>query len=191
MISNFQKSTFHFFLLLYTYFFYIKKKKIKYKSKNIFAMSGVDFLLKLHREGRIDASDIKKALDELQPTTKTVESVQPSVLAKQQRQKYKRLQKAVIDELKQVLSQRKSVSELNLVDKPKCGYFKAYEIFADKYKDPNKLFHDKKSAITQQIVKELKELDGLKFQLALTINFYKDDGAEKKIVCYMVTKWPS
>ena len=145
-------------------------------------MSGVDFLLKLHREGRIDASDIKKALDELQPTAKTVESVQPSALEKQQRQKYKQLQKAVIDELKQVLSQRKSVSELNLVDKPKCGYFKAYEIFADKYKDPNKLFHDKKSAITQQIVKELKELGGLKFQLALTINFYKDDGAEKKIV---------
>ena len=145
-------------------------------------MSGVDFLLKLHREGRIDASDIKKALDELQPTTKTVESVQPSALEKQQRQYYKQLQKAVIDELKQVLSQRKSVSELNLVDKPKCGYFKAYEIFADKYKDPNKLFHDKKSAITQQSVKELKELVGLKFQLALTINFYKDDGAEKKIV---------
>ena len=46
-------------------------------------MSGVDFLLKLHREGRIDASDIKKALDELQPTTKTVESVQPSALEKQ------------------------------------------------------------------------------------------------------------
>ena len=103
-------------------------------------MSGVDFLLKLHREGRIDASDIKKALDELQPTTKTVESVQPSALEKQQRQKYKQLQKAVIDELKQVLSQRKSVSELNLVNKPKCRYFKAYEIFADKYKDPNKLF---------------------------------------------------
>ena len=121
-------------------------------------------------------------MDELQPTTKTVESVQPCALEKQQRQKYKQLQKAVIDELKQVLSQRKSVSELNLDDKPKCGYFKAYEIFADKYKDPNKLFHDKKSAITQQIVKELKELGGLKFQLALTINFYKDDGAEKKIV---------
>ena len=180
MISNFQKRTFHFFCCYILNFFIFKRKKIKYKSKNIFAMSGVDFLLKLHREGRIDASDIKKALDELQPTTKTVESVQPSALEKQQRQKYKQLQKAVIDELKQVLSQRKS--ELNLVDNPKCGYFKAYEIFVDKYKDPHKLFHDKKSAITQQIVKELKELGGLKFQLALTINFYKDDGADKTIV---------
>ena len=145
-------------------------------------MSDADYLLNLHKEGRIDDSALNKALNELQSTTKTVGSVQPSALEKQQRQKYKQLQKAVIDELKQVLSQRKSVSELNLVDKPKCGYFKAYEISADKYKDPNKLFRDKKSVITQQIVKELKELGGLKFQLTLTINFYKDDGADKTIV---------
>ena len=72
--------------------------------------------------------------------------------------------------------------ELNLVDKPKCGYFKSYEISADKYKDPNKLFRDKKSVINQQIDKELKELGGLKFQLGLTIIFYKDADAEKKIV---------
>ena len=135
-------------------------------------MSGVDFLLKLHREGRIDANDIKKALDELQ--SKTVEPEE------KQRLKYKQQQKAVIDEPKQVLLRRKS--ELNLVDNPKCGYFKAYEMFVDKYKDPNKLFHDKKSIITKQIIEELEELGGLKFQLALTIKFYKDDGADKKIV---------
>ena len=70
-------------------------------------MSDVDYLLNLHREGRIDDSALNKALNELQSTTKTVESVQPSALEKQQRQKYKQLQKAVIDELKQVLSQRK------------------------------------------------------------------------------------
>ena len=46
-----------FSVVIYLFFFYIKKKKIKYKSKNIFAMSGVDFLVKLHREGRIDASE--------------------------------------------------------------------------------------------------------------------------------------
>ena len=58
----------------------------------------------------------------------------------------------------------------------------AYEISADKYKDQNKLFRDKKSVINQQIDKELKELGGLKFQLGLTIIFYKDNDAEKKIV---------
>ena len=128
-----------------------------------------EFLLQLYHSGAIDDDGLQKGMRMLET---------PSDKEK----KYKQQQKAVINELKQVLSQRKSVSELNLVDNPKCGYFKAYEIFVDKYKDPNKLFHDKKSAITQQIVKELKELGGLKFQLALTINFYKDDGADKTIV---------
>ena len=125
-----------------------------------------EILLQLYHSGAIDDDGLQKGMRMLET---------PSDKEK----KYKQQQKAVINELKQVLSQRKSVSELNLVDNPKCGYFKAYEIFVDKYKDPNKLFHDKKSVITQQIVKELKELGGLKFQLALTINFYKDDDADK------------
>ena len=103
---------------------------------------------------------------------------------KRQTSKYKDDYDKVINELKQRHSKElvSEKQELNLVDKPKCGYFKAYEISADKYKDPNKLFRDKKSVITQQIVKKLKELGGLKFQLGLTIIFYKDDDAEKKIV---------
>ena len=99
----------------------------------------------------------------LQPTTKTVESVQPSALEnlrkkrrnkkkkeKRQNHKYAHLKKAVIDELKQVLSsreKRKSISELKLVDKPLCNYFKTYEIDTHKYKDPFILFDDKKSII--------------------------------------------
>ena len=46
---------------------------------------------------------------------------------KQARQKHEQRQKAVNYELKQVLSQRKSVSKLKLVDKPLCNYFRTYE----------------------------------------------------------------
>ena len=92
-------------------------------------MSEVEYLLNLHKEGKIDDSALNKALNVLQ-------SVQPSALEnlrkkrhkkkkkKRQRQKYAHLKKAVIDELKQVLSQRKSISELKLVDKPLCNHFK-------------------------------------------------------------------
>ena len=75
-----------------------------------------------------------------------------------------------------------SRSELILVDNPKCGYFKTYEISVDKYKNPDKLFRDKKSGITKQIVKELNELSGLKFQLSLTIEFFKEADATRKVV---------
>ena len=71
--------------------------------------------------------------------------------------------------------------------KPNGGYFKAYELSAYKYKVPDKLFHDKKSVVTKQVVKELDEMSGLKFQLGLTKEFFKDDSES----CNMVIKWPS
>ena len=42
-------------------------------------MGEVEYLLNLHKEGKIDDSALNKALNVLQPT-KTVESVQPSAL---------------------------------------------------------------------------------------------------------------
>ena len=124
-----------------------------------------EVLLQLYNSGAIDEDALQKGM---------------RIIETDEEKKYKQLQKAVINELKKALSQRKS--ELKLVDKPKCGYFKAYEMFVSKYKDPNKLFNDKKPIITKQITEELEELGGLKFQLALTIQFYKDDGADIKIV---------
>ena len=134
------------------------------------------YLINLHKEEKLSDSALDKALSAIQEPSKEQR--------KRQAPKYKDDYDKVINELKQRHSKElvSEKQELNLVDKPKCGYFKAYEISADKYKDPNKLFRDKKSAITQQIDKELKELGGLKFQLGLTIIFYKDDDAEKKIV---------
>ena len=71
---------------------------------------------------------------------------------RRQSRKYAELQKSVMNELKQVLKAKNSVSELSFVDKLLCGYFKAYEIIASEYKDNSILFADKKkSIITGQI----------------------------------------
>ena len=124
-----------------------------------------ELLLQLYNSGAIDNDALQKGI---------------RIIESEEEKKYKQLQKDVISELKKVLSQRES--GLRLVDNPKCGYFKAYEMFVSEYKDPNKLFNDKKKFIIRQITEELEELGGLKFQLALTIQFYKDDGADVKMV---------
>ena len=38
-------------------------------------------------------------------------------------------------------------SPFQLVDKTKCGYLRAHEISVERYKDPVKMFQDKKSTI--------------------------------------------
>ena len=71
--------------------------------------------------------------------------------------KFKKDYGKVIDELKQLHSKELvSRSELILVDKPKCGYFKSYEISVDKYKDPDRLFRDKKSCYHKTNCKRIK-----------------------------------
>ena len=73
------------------------------------------------------------------------------------------MQKSVINELKQVLKSGISVSELKLVDKSLCNYFKTYELDASTYKDASVLFADKTSIITSQIKYDIKEYNGIKF----------------------------
>ena len=117
----------------------------------------ITYLINLHKKGKIDDSALNKALNALQPASaQTVESdVQSTALEKmrkrrrdkkkksRQKRKYAELQKSVINELKQVLKSRNSVSELKLVDKPLCNYFKTYELDASAYKDASVLFADK------------------------------------------------
>ena len=69
---------------------------------------------------------------------------------------------------------------LNLVDKPLCGYFKANEIYASKYKDASILFADKKSIIASQIKRDIKEYNGVKFSIGLSIQFFHDEGNGKQ-----------
>ena len=53
----------------------------------------------------------------------------------------------------------------------------------DKYKAVYKLFCDKKSVITDEVVKELNEFNRFKFQLILIIEFFQNDGATER------TRW--
>ena len=95
---------------------------------------------------------------------------------RRQKRKYAQLQKSVKNELKQVLKSRNSVSELKLVDKPLCNFFKTYELDASAYKDASVLFADKKSIITSQIKHDIKEYNGIKF----SIQFFHDEGNGKQ-----------
>ena len=70
-------------------------------------------------------------------------------------QNHEQRQKAVMDELKQVLSKEKYVSKLKLVDKPLCNYLKTYEIDAHPNKDPSALISDKKSMIIKKINQDI------------------------------------
>ena len=100
----------------------------------------------------------------------------------QARQKHEQRQKAVMDDLKQVYSQREKKSKLKLVDRPLCDYFKIYKIDARTYKDPSALFSDKKSVIIKQINQDIKEYNGIKFSVGLSVEFFHDEGEKRKQV---------
>ena len=174
----------------------------------------ITYLIHLHKEGKIDDNAFKKALNALQSTpTQTVESDFQSPafekLCKKRRDKKKKrhqsrksaeLQESVINELKQVLKARNSVSELKLVDKPLCNYFKTYEINASKYKDASILFADKTSVNTSQIKQYIKEYNDIKFSVGIAIQFFHDEGngtqkqvtgqnhGEKSAIFWMIIK---
>ena len=150
----------------------------------------VKYLLKLHKEGRISDSALDKALNEIETQPGTPDPKQNTAyenMLKRRRDKKKRKRQTdiikknhehVMKELTHVVKNK--TTELKLVDKPKCGYFKAYEISVKDYKDPQKLMKDKKSIVTNQINEDMKDLKALKFQLGLTVEFFKDDGEIKK-----------
>ena len=92
---------------------------------------------------------------------------------RKQRKAIAEKQKNVINELKETFKAQES--PFRLVDKTKCGYLRAHEISVKRYKDPVKLFQDKKSTIKSKITAELQELTGLKWSFGLTVNFFKDD----------------
>ena len=169
--------------------------------------TNLEYLLQLHRNGVITDDDLQKGIRILKEPSEAPTKVPsppktevPSIQTENKRakrnkkkkekkrlkKKYEQLQKAVIDELKQVLSQRekrKSVSELKLVDKPLCNYFKTYEIDANTYKDLSALFSDKKSMLVNQISQDLREYNGIKFSIGLSVQFYHDEGdGERKLV---------
>ena len=77
--------------------------------------------------------------------------------------------KKIINELKEKFKARES--PFQLVDKTKCGYLRAHEISLKHYKDPMKMFQDKKATIKNKITSELQELTSLKWSFGLTLTF--------------------
>ena len=169
--------------------------------------TNLEYLLQLHRNGAITDDDLQKGIrilkeppeaptevpsppktevPSIQTETKRAKRNKKKKEKKRLKKKYEQLKKANIDELKKVLSQRekrKSVSELKLVDKPLCNYFKTYEIDAHTYKDPSALFSDKKSMLVNQISQDIREYNGIKFSVGLSVQFYHDEGdGERKLV---------
>ena len=53
-------------------------------------------------------------------------------------------------------------SPFQLVDKTKCGYLRAHEISVERYKDPVKMFKDKKSTIKNMITQRIARTDRIK-----------------------------
>ena len=67
-----------------------------------------------------------------------------------------------------------------LVDKPECNYFRVYEVDAGDYKDPSILFSDYKTSLLNKIKKNIKEYNGIKFSVGLSLQFYHDEHNGKK-----------
>ena len=133
----------------------------------------VKYIIKLHRDGIINDEQLRKMIDALnEPPRQTseVKEVQSSALEnlrKRRRNKKKRKRQAArntqtnIDVSNDIVeSEQVSEEILRLVDKPSCGYFKAYEIDVYDYQDPSILFQDKKSLIIDQIIKDTNEYNG-------------------------------
>ena len=72
---------------------------------------------------------------------------------------------------------------MRLVDKPLCNYFKGYEMAVTKFKDPNILFREKKPIILKKLKENIKEYNGIKFSIGLSLKFFKDElnGARKEV----------
>ena len=81
--------------------------------------------------------------------------------------------KNVINELKENFEARES--SFQLLDKTKCGYLRAHAISVKRYKDPMKMFQDKKATIKNKITAILQELTSLKWSFGLTVDFFKDN----------------
>ena len=143
----------------------------------------IAYLINLHKEGKIDDNALNKALNTLQPaSTQPKSDVKKEPLdatfaekvrerrrrkkkARKQRQKEAKGNKT--EEPKRELEEEPE-EELRLVDKPPCNYFKAYEINAEKYKDPVILFDDKKSVFIEQVKKDIQEYNSVKFSIGLS-----------------------
>ena len=95
--------------------------------------------------------------------------------ARERRRRKKKRRKQRKAEIANQKNEAPRETPFQLVDKTKCGYLRAHEISVKRYKDPVKMFQNKKSTIKTKITAELQELTGLKWSFGLSVDFFKDD----------------
>ena len=133
-------------------------------------------LLTLYESGIIDGEALNtalKALNESPPQEPQKKTLTDKARERRRRKKKRRKQRKA--EIANQKNEAPREFPFQLVDKTKCGYLKAHEISVKRYKDPVKMFQDKKSTIKNKITAELQELTGLKWSFGLTVDFFKDD----------------
>ena len=138
---------------------------------------------KLYKNGIIDGEALNTALKALNNAPSPQEP-KKKTLTDKVREKRRRKKKARKQRKAEIAANRKNEavreSPFQLVDKTKCGHLRAHEISVKRYKDPVKMFQDKKSTIKNKITAELQELSGLKWSFGLTVDFFKDDKKIKR-----------
>ena len=133
-------------------------------------------LLTLYENGIIDGdalNTVLKALNAPPPQEPQKKTLTDKARERRRRKKKRRRQRKA--EIANQKNEAPRESPFQLVDKTKCGYLRAHEISVKRYKDPVKMFQDKKSTIKTKITAELQELTGLKWSFGLTVVFFKDD----------------
>ena len=140
----------------------------------------------LYDNGIIDGDALNNALKALNNAPQAQEKPQEKTLIDKVREKRRRKKKlrkqrkAIAEKEKNVINELKEKfkaieSPFRLVDKTRCSYLRSHEISVTLYKDPVKMFQDKKSTIKNKITAELQELTGLKWSFGLTVDFFKDN----------------
>ena len=134
-------------------------------------------LLTLYENGIIDGEVLNTALKALNapPPQKPQKKTLTDTARERRRRKKKRRKQRKAEIAANQKNEASRESPFQLVDKTKCGHLRAHEISVMRYKDPVKMFQDKKSTIKNKITAELQELTGLKWSFGLTVDFFKDD----------------
>ena len=110
-------------------------------------------LLTLYENGIIDGDALNTALKALNapPPQEPQKKTLTDKARERRRRKKKRRKQRKTEIAANQKNEAPSESPFQLVDKTKCGYLRAHEISVKRYKDPVKMFQDKKSTIKSKI----------------------------------------
>ena len=131
-------------------------------------------LLMLYENGIIDGDALNTALKAQpppqEPQKKLSQIKQEKDVAEKRKGGNKERQKLRIRKMKHPEN-----PHFSLWIKPNVVISERMKFPVKRYKDPVKMFQDKKCTIKNKITAELQELTGLKWSFGLTVDFFKDD----------------